>query len=929
MDAFTKRISSKIAPVLGSEPSAMFKQSSSSIMRRSMTMREIELRRHLSSNVADDDNPDADLVRTEAESTRHAHPGAARGDAWTANLERAAEHLVDSIHLPTPRAVSMEERTAMAACFVRHAITRTPLTEGINWQSPVARAVHRWRQHTAYEWTRRLALLALLLLVLWEPPVTGGGATASAGWAACSVIEIVCSVAFLGDLVLMLLCTSPRHFFRSPSSCAFGLIVITISLDALVCAFYVGVQQPLLTQFTPVETRPYPLRVSRVARPFLLPFVWKTVGHMTLAIIRSLPSLADLSILILATLVFSTLLGLAFFGIDPEALLAADHAASGAASGFTANPANSTRGIFLLDAEWAPPWAAAALSSVNATPSDEGHRLVLMQLQRPLATMPTMVVQLAVAFFTADNYPQILYESFRCDGVGCNAFVGTSFFVILIIVGHVILMTVFIAVVYDVYKRQHAYLILYERVAERQALLAAFTILDIDGDRRLSRAEFSRLLGAVRPNVDAETVELTFRLIDADRSDTVDRYEFVEAAVALMVRVPRARVGEWAPWATWRSVHVGALVEHRAFSAMCDVAIVMYIILLLLTASGAKWSKGTFAVLDGLDVAFIVYFTLEVLLKLVGLSFETFWQDDWNRVDAFVVPLSVATLVLESALQANSTAASAQASAGSSVRALRLLRLLRLGRLFRVFGKVVNSTIKTKVLLATVSRFGRVMSPMLGVLLMLMYAFSIVGMELMHGSLDPNDSASISGCAPLCPSFATVATSWRTLFQVLLGANWTSLLVEATARDKGSVLPAIFFLCFVTICHVLMLSSLVVALMLEVYDRETEKAARAASADDKMSILCDTIAPPAPNDPTLSVQTVLFSAVRDKFAKCDRAPLPPSLSFKPVHRLPAKMPMPLHRCRTDLRLGTTQTTRANSASRSCSSCWPTWATPPS
>ena len=246
MDAFTKRISSKIAPVLGSEPSAMFKQSSSSIMRRSMTMREIELRRHLSSNVADDDNPDADLVRTEAESTRHAHPGAARGDAWTANLERAAEHLVDSIHLPTPRAVSMEERTAMAACFVRHAITRTPLTEGINWQSPVARAVHRWRQHTAYEWTRRLALLALLLLVLWEPPVTGGGATASAGWAACSVVEIVCSVAFLGDLVLMLLCTSPRHFFRSPSSCAFGLIVITISLDALVCAFYVGVQQPLL-----------------------------------------------------------------------------------------------------------------------------------------------------------------------------------------------------------------------------------------------------------------------------------------------------------------------------------------------------------------------------------------------------------------------------------------------------------------------------------------------------------------------------------------------------------------------------------------------------------------------------------------------------------------------------------------------------------
>ena len=62
-----------------------------------------------------------------------------------------------------------------------------------------------------------------------------------------------------------------------------------------------------------------------------------------------------------------------------------------------------------------------------------------------------------------------------------------------------------------------------ERVAQRQALLAAFTLLDLNGNKRLSKQEFEKLMKAVRPRVSASTVELTFSLLDADKNDTIDQ----------------------------------------------------------------------------------------------------------------------------------------------------------------------------------------------------------------------------------------------------------------------------------------------------------------------------------------------------------------------------------------------------------------------
>ena len=90
---------------------------------------------------------------------------------------------------------------------------------------------------------------------------------------------------------------------------------------------------------------------------------------------------------------------------------------------------------------------------------------------------------------------------------------------------------------FDVYKRQHAFVILREKIAQRKALLATFALLDCDGDGKVDEAEFSSLLAAVRPGVTPSTIELAFRLLDRDNSRTLDSDEFLQVRVRVGVRI--------------------------------------------------------------------------------------------------------------------------------------------------------------------------------------------------------------------------------------------------------------------------------------------------------------------------------------------------------------------------------------------------------
>ena len=175
-------------------------------------------------------------------------------------------------------------------------------------------------------------------------------------------------------------------------------------------------------------------------------------------------------------------------------------------------------------------------------------------------------------------------------------------FLSFIFFGSIILMSVFVAVVFDVYKRQHGYVILAERVEQQKALLATFALLDLSGDGKLDTAEFDRLLMDVSPKVTQQSKELAFQVLDKDDDNVIDQTEFLEVSDVLMLKVPT--YNENYKFASWYWPPMRKVANSRTFNHISDLLILLYIILLVLIASDISWSPQAVQWLGHVDLFF-------------------------------------------------------------------------------------------------------------------------------------------------------------------------------------------------------------------------------------------------------------------------------------------------------------------------------------
>ena len=153
--------------------------------------------------------------------------------------------------------------------------------------------------------------------------------------------------------------------------------------------------------------------------------------------------------------------------------------------------------------------------------------------------------------------------------------------------------------------------------------------------------------------------------------------------------------------------------------------------------------------------------------------------------------------------------------------------------------------------------------------------FAVVGGEALGDRMDwPNDSPYCAGYPDDCPSFDTFAAACLTLFQLLIGANWSPVMLQAvSATESWSV--AIFFVAFVVVGHVIILQ-LLAALILEIYSLETERALQEdARTREGLGLLFspDSDAAPALTGEaaqrSADMQIVLSAGVRRIFSKYD------------------------------------------------------------
>ena len=129
------------------------------------------------------------------------------------------------------------------------------------------------------------------------------------------------------------------------------------------------------------------------------------------------------------------------------------------------------------------------------------------------------------------------------------------------------------------------------------------------------------------------------------------------------------------------------------------------------------------------------YFALEMVVKVIGLKPRGYVADSFNVFDGLVVVVSIIELII--------TASGGDGGGGS-------LSVLRSGRLLRIF-KLARSWPQLRKIIATILATIPRMSSLAGMLLLFIFIFDLLGMQLFGYKFIFCDSYDVSDASPRCP----------------------------------------------------------------------------------------------------------------------------------------------------------------------------------
>ena len=193
-------------------------------------------------------------------------------------------------------------------------------------------------------------------------------------------------------------------------------------------------------------------------------------------------------------------------------------------------------------------------------------------------------------------------------------------------------------------------------------------------------------------------------------------------------------------------------------------------------------------------------FALEMCLKLFALGLMGYFKDMFNAYDAVIVVTSLAEIAM---------------SGEGSTSILRTLRVFRIARSFKLIksGSSLCFVLETALMsLAAVASFG-------GLLMLMMYIYTLIGMNVFGGKLVTVDGDDVIMETPL-GNYDTFVTGFVTVFQVATRENWTSLLFNAMAiPDQEPVVAVVFYVSLVLLTNYILLA-LFMGTLLENFQKE-------------------------------------------------------------------------------------------------------------
>ncbi|KAM6972478.1 two pore segment channel 3 [Aplochiton taeniatus] len=427
-----------------------------------------------------------------------------------------------------------------------------------------------------------------------------------------------------------------------------------------------------------------------------------------------------------------------------------------------------------------------------------------------------IVFELYVLVTTA-NSPDIMMPAYNSHQLFA------VFFILYILVNTYIFMSVFLAVVYNNYKKY-----LKEEVrqlvrAKRHKMVRAFAVLQerVDGEGpAVTRASWNQLVQLVQPDISHAHRELLWSVSDDSNKGCIGKMAFVQLADLLNIPVIAVKSRPH-PFHTWLPALYDSapsrllrhLVQHRMF-------VYAYDLIILVNAVFIGLDEGN-PLIASAEWGFLALYLLEILLKLYTFEPRAFFSTHqfWNWFDTVIIVLALVATLINASLKSSGFYSSRQVL--DIVFILRILRLIRVVDSIERFRSIINTLIKIG---PTILTFGQL-------ILVVYYIFAMVGMEIFKGKIIFFDANSTNLTKDYCGNpllkdsafaklnycrnnFNDVVSACILLVELTVVNQWHDILSGFTKVTHESA--RIFFVLF-HIVVVIVIINIFVAFVLEAF----------------------------------------------------------------------------------------------------------------
>lgn len=419
---------------------------------------------------------------------------------------------------------------------------------------------------------------------------------------------------------------------------------------------------------------------------------------------------------------------------------------------------------------------------------------------------------------TTANSPDVMMPAYNAS------FIFAIFFILYILINTYIFMSVFLAVVYNNYKKY-----LKEEVrqlvrAKRHKMVRAFVVLqeqkEGSGEPVVTQANWNQLVRLVRPNISNAHRELLWSVSDDKNQGSIGKVAFVQLADLLNIEVITLKSRPHPLHSLCPTLYQSSpsrllcrLVQHRAFVIAYDLIILVNAVFIGLDEENSMIANS--------EWVFLALYLLEILLKLYVFEPRAFFSRHsfWNWFDTIIVVSALVATIINSAMTSSGGYTSRQIL--DIVFILRVLRLIRVVDSIQRFRAIINTLIRIGPAILT---FGQL-------IIVVYYIFAMVGMEIFKDKIKFYESGSSNPAAAYCGNDLLKGTDFAQLNYCKNNFNNVVssfiLLVELTVVNQWHVLSTgfakvthmsarIFFVLF-HIMVVIIIINIFVAFVLEAF----------------------------------------------------------------------------------------------------------------